>query len=118
MLIGHIGQDAKLTFTGEGKARLAFSLATNDNYKDREGQWKKETDWHSVVAWGPMAEDKSELMKRGKQVFVEGKIRHRTYENKEGQPRTVTEVTAWRLLPLDRSAADTSGSTESSEAPF
>ena len=105
ILIGNLGRDAELTYTGGGKAKMSFTLATNENFKNREGEWQKETSWHRIVAWGEMAEGKSDLLKKGKQVFVEGRIRTRKYTTKDGDERTITEVTASRLFLLGKAPA-------------
>lgn len=123
LLIGNVGRDAELTYLPSGRPKLFFTLATNQNYKDKEGQWQKDTCWHRVVMWGDMAVTRSDQIKKGKQVYVEGRISTRTFQGKDGHDRTITEVTALHLLLLGKppdgaSAADGASAPQSSPAPM
>ena len=109
ILIGNLGRDAVLTYTRDNQPRLYFSLATTEEYKDRTGAWQKRTDWHNVVAWGNTAQGRAEKFKCGRQVFVEGRINTHKYVDKEGAERTITEVTAFRMLLLGRPAPEETG---------
>lgn len=92
ILLGRIGKDAETRFTSGGTAKTGFSLATNRRMKDNtSGSWKDETDWHNIICWS--MEKLAEYLKKGKQVYVEGELRTRSYE-KDGERKWVTEVVA------------------------
>lgn len=101
-LIGNLGKDPDLSFFGNSRARLSFTLATNESYKTQEGTWKQTTEWHRIVAWGPLAQQKADVLRKGKKILVEGRIKTRQYTTQDGSPRTITEVAADRLLLLER----------------
>lgn len=93
MLLGTLGRDSETKFTQGGQAVTSFSMATNRNWKDKQsGEWKKETDWHNVTAWGK--EKLAEYLVKGSKVFVQGRLQTRSYEDKNGQKKYVTEVVA------------------------
>jgi single-strand DNA-binding protein len=99
ILIGHLGKDAETRFTPSGVARTTFTLATNRRWKDQQtGEWKEETDWHSIVLW--RQENVANYLTKGKQVFVEGRLQTRNYEDKDGRKVYVTEVVAEDVLLL------------------
>ncbi|HUK18619.1 MAG TPA: single-stranded DNA-binding protein [Bryobacteraceae bacterium] len=99
LLLGHLGKDAETKFTPSGVARSTFTVATNRRWKDQQtGEWKEETDWHNIVLW--RSENLSNYLLKGKQVWVEGRLQSRSYEDKEGQKRYVTEVVADELILL------------------
>jgi len=91
ILIGRLGKDAETKFTPSGMAKTSFTLATNYNRKDPQtGDWKEETDWHNVSIW--KAENLANYLLKGKQVFVEGRLTSRSYDDKDGNKRYFTEV--------------------------
>jgi len=99
ILLGHLGKDAETRFTPSGVARSTFTIATNRRWKDQQsGEWKEETDWHNVVLW--RSENLANYLLKGKQVYVEGRLQSRSYDDKEGQKRYVTEVVADDLILL------------------
>jgi len=99
ILLGHLGKDAETRFTPSGAAVTNFTVATNRRWKDQQtNEWKEETDWHNVVLW--RAENLSNYLTKGKQVYVEGRLRTRTYDDKDGNKRYVTEVMADDVLLL------------------
>ncbi len=100
ILVGNLGRDAELRRTGAGTAVANFSLATTEVYKDRDGNRKEETEWHRVSLMGKQAESVADYLLKGKQVYVEGRLRTREWEDKEGQKRKTTEVIANRLVLL------------------
>lgn len=101
-LIGYLGQDPEIT-TLDGGAKLAkFSIATSDSYKNAKGEKVEDTQWHNVVAWGKTADIVETYLTKGKQVAVEGKLMHRSYETKEGEKRYITEVRCNELLMLGK----------------
>ncbi len=99
ILIGHLGRDAETRFTASGVAMSRFSLATNRRVKDNAtGEWKDETDWHNIVAW--RQENLSQYLTKGKQVYIEGRLQTRSYEDKDGQKKYSTEVVAEEIFLL------------------
>ena len=97
MLIGNLGKDPELRFTPSGRAVARFSLATSEQWTDQQGQRQDRTEWHNVVVWGKQAETCGQYLSKGRQVFIEGSIRSRQYDDKEGQKRYITEVIAQRV---------------------
>ncbi len=99
ILLGHLGRDAETKFTPSGTAVSNFTLATNRRWKDQQtGEWKEETDWHRCVLW--RSENLSNYLLKGKQVYIEGRLQTRSYDDKEGQKRYVTEVVCDDLILL------------------
>jgi len=99
ILIGHLGKDAETRFTPSGVSVTKFSVATNRRWKDQQtGDWKEETDWTNVVLW--RQENLANYLTRGKQVFVEGRLQTRSYEDKEGKKVWATEVVADDVILL------------------
>lgn len=101
-LIGNLGQDPEIVTMENGNKRAKFSIATSDSYKNAQGQKVEDTQWHTIVAWGKTAEIVENYLTKGKQVAVEGKLTHRSYETKEGEKRYVTEVRCNELLMLGK----------------
>ena len=99
-LIGNVGQEPTITNLESGKKVARFSLATNEYYKDAKGEKQTETNWHTVVAWGKTAEIIEKYVEKGKEVGVAGKLKSRSYEDKEGVKRYVTEIEANEILLL------------------
>jgi single-strand DNA-binding protein len=101
MLIGHLGKDPELKYTPGGAAVATVSLATNESYKDKEGNQQEKTEWHRLVFWNKQAEIAAEYLKKGAQIFVEGKMQTRSWE-KDGQKHYMTEVVVFNLQMLGR----------------
>jgi single-strand DNA-binding protein len=105
-LLGNLGAKPELTRFADKDAVLRLRVATNERFKNREGNWQERTDWHTVKVWGKSGEALYEMLDKGDKVMVEGQIRTRSYE-KDGSTRYVTEVHAWNVhltTPRDRSA--------------
>lgn len=100
-LIGNLGQDPECRTLDNGAMVGRFSLATNENYKDKDGNWQKQTEWHNVVVWRELAE-RCEKLRKGALVFVEGKISYRKYTDKDGVERNVTDIVAAIVRPLEK----------------
>jgi single-strand DNA-binding protein len=99
ILIGNLGRDAETKFTPSGQARTTFSIATTRQWRDRQtGENKEQTDWHNIVAWGK--ERVAEYLKKGKHIYVEGRLTTRSYENNEGKTQYITEVIADDIVLL------------------
>jgi single-strand DNA-binding protein len=101
-LIGNLGKDPEIQIL-EGNIKVAkFSLATTENYKDSNGQNQSNTDWHNIVLWRGLADLASNYLHRGSLVYVEGKLKTRSYDDKDGQRKYVTEIVAENILLLDK----------------
>ena len=99
ILVGHLGKDAETKFTPSGTSLTRFTVATNRRWKDQQsGEWKEETDWHNVSLW--RSENLSQYLTKGKQVYVEGRLQTRSYEDKDGQKKYSTEVVADDVILL------------------
>ena len=101
ILIGNLGQDPELRYTGNGTAVCNMRLATNESYKDHDGQLVEKTEWHSVVAWSRLAEICGEYLKKGSKVYFEGSLQTRSWEDRDGNTRYTTEVKAREMMMLD-----------------
>ncbi|WP_335965764.1 single-stranded DNA-binding protein [Galbibacter sp. PAP.153] len=99
-LIGNVGQEPQVTILENGKKVARISLATNENYKNSKGEKQTNTDWHHLVAWGKVASLIEEYVFTGKEIAVQGKLSSRSYEDKEGVKRHVTEVIVSEILFL------------------
>ena len=99
-LIGNLGNDPEIITMDSGKKLAKFSIATNETYKNQQGERVTDTQWHNVVAWGKTAEIIEEYVTKGKEVAVEGKLTSRSYDDKEGNKRYTTEVVCNELLML------------------
>jgi single-strand DNA-binding protein len=100
ILVGNLGRDAELRFTGGGAAVSKFSVATTESFKGRDGEKKEETEWHRISYWGKNAETLSQYLLKGKQVYIEGRLRTEKWKDKEGNDRTSVEVKADRVVLL------------------
>jgi single-strand DNA-binding protein len=111
LLIGNLGKDPELRYTPGGVPVASFTIATNESWKDQEGNAQERTEWHNIVAWRKLAEICGEYLKKGKKVYVEGRIQTRSFDDKNtGAKRYVTEIVADNLIMLD------SGGTPRGEA--
>jgi single-strand DNA-binding protein len=99
-LIGNLGNDPEIITMESGKKLAKFSIATNDTYKNAQGERITDTQWHNVVAWGKTADIIESYVTKGKEVAVEGKLSHRSYDDKDGNKRYTTEVVCNELLLL------------------
>jgi single-strand DNA-binding protein len=101
-LIGNLGQDPIITNLENGKKVARFSLATNTYYKNANGEKVQHTDWHSIVAWGKIADIIEKYVIKGKEIAIEGKLASRSYEDKTGEKRYVTEIIVSEILLLGK----------------
>lgn len=101
-LIGRLGQDPEIVNLDSGKKLAKFSVATNDSYKNAQGERVENTQWHNVVAWGKTAEIVENYVVKGKEIAIEGKLTHRSYDDKDGNKRYATEVVCNELLLLGK----------------
>jgi single-strand DNA-binding protein len=100
MLIGNLGQDPELRFTTGGQAVLNLRIATNESYVNRDGERQDRTEWHSVIIWGKRGEGLNKVLSKGKQIFVEGRLQTRSWDDKQGNKRYTTEVVATEIVLL------------------
>jgi len=121
ILIGTLGKDPELKYTPQGTAVTKFSMATNENFKDKQsGEWKERTEWHNIVCWQRTAEVAAEYLKKGRQVYIEGRLTTRSWDDKEtGQKKYMTEVVANDLVLIGGKPSGEGGGGESrrSSAP-
>ncbi|MDT0690873.1 single-stranded DNA-binding protein [Salegentibacter sp. F188] len=101
-LIGHVGNDPEIVNLESGKKLAKFSIATNESYKNSKGEKITDTQWHNIVAWGKTAELIENYVPKGKEVGIEGKLTSRSYEDKEGTKRYVTEVICSEILLMGK----------------
>ncbi len=101
-LIGNLGRDPELRYTANGQAVANFTLATTESYSKRDGGREERTEWHRIVAWGKLAEICGEYLAKGRQIYVEGRIQTREWEDKDGNKRWTTEIVARNMQMLGR----------------
>ena len=127
MVIGYLGRDPETRFLPSGQPAVSFSVATDESYTDKEGQKQERVEWHDIVAFARLGEICAEYLKKGRQVFVEGRLRTREYEAKNGDgKRRRTEIVAARVQflgapPTDGKAEEPSGDAgliAESDVPF
>jgi len=97
ILIGNLGKDPEVRFTNNGKAVARFPIATSEVWTDSDGNRQERTEWHNIIVWGKQGERCGQYLAKGRQVFVEGNIRSRSYDDKSGNKRYVTEIVAQRI---------------------
>ena len=94
ILIGNLGRDPELRYTQSGQAVTNFSIATNEKWKDKDGQPHERTEWHRIIVWGKPAENCAQYLQKGRSVYIEGRLQTRDWEDREGNKRQTTEVVA------------------------
>ena len=101
-LIGNLGRDPEVRHLESGAMVATFTIATNENYKDANGEWQKMTEWHNVAVWRDLADRAGKQLKKGMLVYVEGKLTHRQYKDKDGKERNFTEVLASNFRAMEK----------------
>jgi single-strand DNA-binding protein len=111
ILIGNLGKDPEIKYTPSGTPVAKFSLATNERYKDKGGEWQDRTEWHNIVAWQRLAEIVGEYVKKGSKLYIEGRLQTSSWEDKQsGEKKYRTEIVANDLVLLSgRSEGDSEG---------
>jgi len=104
ILIGRLGKDPEIKYTPSGAPVAKFTLATDENFKDRAGEQQRRTEWHTIVAWNRLAEICGEYLTKGKQIYIEGSIRSRQWEDQSGNKRTAYEIVARDMRMLGSKA--------------
>ena len=123
ILIGRLGKDPDMRYTPSGTAVANFSLATNSSFKDSDGNWNDKTEWHNIVTFGRTAEVAGEYLKKGKLVYIDGRLQTSSWEDQNGQKRYKTEIVASELQLIgSRGTGESSGETaepseQAEEAP-
>ena len=115
ILIGNLGKEPDVRTVGESKV-AKFPVATNESYKDKSGDWQTKTEWHEVIVWRHLAERADRDFKKGSLVFIEGKLTHRKYQDKDGNDRYITEVVASQAYLLEKRESG-GGSNQGSSFP-
>ncbi len=101
-LIGHVGQEPEIKNLEGGKKLASISIATNDSYTNDKGEKVEQTEWHKVIAWGKTAEIIEKYVTKGKEIAIEGKLTHRSYDDKNGDKKYITEIVAGELLLIGK----------------
>ncbi len=116
-LIGNLGRDPEVRHFENGSMVAKFPVATNESYRDKNGEWQTNTEWHDVVVWRGLAERAERSLKKGSLVYIEGKLTHRKYTDKDGIDRYVTEVVGntFRMLEKREGGSGYSGSLPSAQ---
>ena len=112
ILVGNLGKDPEVRHLEGGVAVANFSLATSETYKDKNGQKNEQTEWHNVVVWRGLAEVAEKYLKKGMTVYVEGKLRTRSWDDKEGNKRYTTEIVADNFVMLGKKESNSTGFNE------
>ncbi len=105
-LLGRLGRDPDLRFTGAGTPFCRLRVATNDGFKNQEGEWTERTQWHTLVSWGKLAEICNQYLKKGDQAYFEGSLQTRSFEDTNGNTRYITEVKLREMILLGSSTGD------------
>ncbi|MDA1092703.1 MAG: single-stranded DNA-binding protein [Acidobacteria bacterium] len=118
IIVGNLGRDAEIRYTPGGAAVATLSLATTDIWNDKAGQRQEKTEWHRVVVWGKQAETLADYLTKGRQIYVEGRLQTRQWDDKDGNKRSTTEIRSDRIVLLggrgEGGAGGDSGSSRSS----
>lgn len=100
MLIATLGKDPEVRYTTSGTAVASFSVATNEKFKNRNGEWEERTEWHNIILWGRLAEIAGEYLTKGKPVYLEGRLQTRKWQDRDGTNRYTTEIVAEKMQML------------------
>jgi single-strand DNA-binding protein len=115
ILVGNLGRDAELRYTPGGAAVATLNLATTEVWNDKSGQRQEKTEWHRIVLWGKQAESLQEYLTKGKQIYVEGRLQTRQWDDKDGNKKYTTEIKADRITLLGGGGGGRSGGMERAE---
>jgi single-strand DNA-binding protein len=112
ILVGNLGKDPEIRTLENGAKVAKFSIATNENYRDKSGEWQQQTEWHDIVAWRALADRAESSLTKGTAVYLEGKLSTRTWQDQNGNNRRTTEVVASYFRMINRNASPGGGSNE------
>jgi len=113
MLIGRLGRDPEMVYLESGTVKASFPIATNEVYKDRDGNRVEKTDWHNIVMWRGLAQVAERFLKKGTLVYVEGKLKTRSWQDQNGSKRYITEVEAVDMQMLESNRSNNNGQSNS-----
>ena len=116
ILLGNLGKDPDLRYTPSGKAVATFSLATSERWTSQDGQKQESTTWHNIVAWGKQAETMKEYLSKGREVYLEGRIVNRSYDDKEGNKKYISEVVVQQFSFIGSKGSSGNGGGETAAA--
>lgn len=116
ILVGNLGRDPEVRYTKDGQAVATLNLATTEQWNDKSGQRQEKTEWHRVVLWGKLAEIAKEYLTKGRQVYIEGRLQTRSWDDREGKKHYTTEVKGDQMLMLG-GRADGGGPKEAAPPP-
>jgi len=116
IIVGHLGADPELKYTASGQAVARFNVATSENWTDKNGQKQERTEWHRMVVWGKLGEVCGKHLAKGRQVYVEGRLQTRQWEDQQGQKRYTTEVVAGTVQFLGPAKGQSADRDHSSQA--
>ena len=114
ILVGNLGKDPELRYTPSGTAVCTFSMATTDRFKNKQGEQQDRTEWHNIVVWAGLAEICGKYLTKGKQIYIEGRIQNRSYDDRDGNKRYISEIVATEMQMLGRAGDQGGGSGSSS----
>ena len=115
ILVGNLGKDPELRYTPSGTAVCTFSLATTDRFKNKQGEQQERTEWHNIVVWAGLAEICGKYLTKGKQIYIEGRIQNRSYDDRDGNKRYITEIVANEMQMLGRAGEQGGGGRASAQ---
>jgi single-strand DNA-binding protein len=118
LLIGRLGKDPEVKYMQSGDAVASFSLATSEKWKNKSGEVQENTEWHNIVAWKKLAELARNYLVKGKEVYIEGKIQSRKWEDKEGNKRTSYEIVAQNIVFIGNKETDSQRPIDDNDIPF
>jgi single-strand DNA-binding protein len=110
ILVGNLGKDPELRYTPSGTAVCTFSLATTERFKNKQGEQQDKTEWHNIVVWAGLAEICGKYLTKGKQIYIEGRIQNRSYDDRDGNKRYISEIVANEMQMLGRAGDQGGGS--------
>jgi single-strand DNA-binding protein len=116
IIVGHLGADPEVRYTQSGQAVASFNVATSETFNDKNGERQERTEWHRIVAWAKLAELCGEYLKKGRQVYLEGRLQTRQWDDKDGNKRYTTEIVAQNVQFLG-GRGDNAGGGARDEAP-
>ncbi len=116
ILVGNLGKDPELRYTPSGTAVCTFSLATTDRFKNKQGEQQDRTEWHNIVVWAGLAEICGKYLTKGKQIYIEGRIQNRSYDDRDGNKRYISEVVATEMQMLGRAGDQGGGGRSPSDS--
>jgi single-strand DNA-binding protein len=120
ILIGNVGKDPEVRYLDNNVAKASFSIATSENYKNKSGEKVTQTEWHNIVLWRGLAEVAEKYVKKGDRLFIEGRLRYRSYDDKDGVKKYITEIQgdSMQMLGGRKSDPETSGAAQGQTEKF